>query len=344
MDSREADLGSSQTGFLGSESAPLVHTLETTRHSPLQPNQRSSRAKSQVSRQASAVELYKYLEYYPDSDKLTALKRCRKIGYFVRHKETGRVRLALNNCKLRWCALCGSAKVSWITFTVSGWLANRHRPKFATFTLKHTDEDLGFQIQQLYRFFVNLRKLAGFRSKVRGGIWFFQIKLSVNDGLWHNHLHCVIDSSYFPQGELSSFWSRITEGSTVVDIRIIQDPDKAANEVARYAACPCDLSKNSLEQNREIYHALHSRRICGAWGTAKGVQLKPPKDEQPDLWENVGSRSVVVELRNSDPCARAIYQAYVQHTYLEPDVNCRSFDNWLDDDFQNYLAEKESSW
>lgn len=121
-----------------------------------------------------------------------------------------------------------------------------------------------------------------------------------------------------------------------MDIRIIRNPGKAANEVARYAACPCDLSKNTLDNNVNVLRAMHGRRICGAWGTAKGVTLKPPRDEHPELWENIGSRSVIRELRNTDPRARAIYEAWHDRTVLEEGVNCLMVDDWIDDIINNY--------
>lgn len=336
METQDTDIQAYESPLTSSESPPSVHTLETTRHSASQPIQRLSRGKSQVLRQASALELYSRLDYSPKNSKAERLKHCRKIAYFVRHKETGLVRIALDTCKLRWCALCGSARVSWITYTVSEWLANRNQPKLATFTLQHTDEDLTFQVQRLYRFFVNLRKLPAFRSRVRGGIWFFQIKMSTMDHLWHNHLHCVIDSSYFPQGELSSTWKQITHHSYIVDIRTIRHPGKTANEVARYAACPCDLSKNTLDNNVDVLHALHGRRICGAWGTARGVTLKPPRDEHPELWENIGSRSVIMFQLETSQDAKAIYQAWQNHTILDSGINCLLKMDWMDDIVRNY--------
>lgn len=303
---------------------------------------------SQANRQVAAVGLYQHLESdiesrlyhghrdeaYRRSGKVAA---CRKTQWFTRHKETGLVRLAYESCKQRWCPLCGSAKVSWITFTVSEWLANRNQPKFATFTIKHNEADLDEQLTSLTRNFYNLRRRPEFRKRVRGGIWFFQIKKSAADNLWHNHYHSVIDSDYFPQAELSQMWERVTHDSRIVDIRIIREPGKVANEVARYAACPCDLSKNTLQDNVTIYEALHGKRICGSWGTAKGVTLKPPKDDHPELWENIGSRLVVCGLCHSDPNARAILDAYENQTVLEEGVTVATIEDFLDDNLSHYL-------
>lgn len=319
-----------KTAISAQNQAPLVHTSETTLRNASRASLRAKFVRSQRARQSSAIELYSHLACGFENKQLEHLRRCRKIGWFERHKETGLVRLALDSCKLRWCALCGSARVSWITWTVSDWLANRNRPKFVTLTIKHSSADLGYQISCLYQFFVNLRRRPDFCTHVRGGIWFFQIKKSDRDGLWHNHFHCVIDSTFYPHEQLSSTWCQVTHGSKVVDIRVVRYPGKTANEVARYAACPCDLSRNSLDDNVTVYHALHGRRICGTWGTAKGVPLKPPKDEHPELWENVGSESVVRGLRPTDPNARAILYACQNHTVLSAGTNCRLTDDFIE--------------
>lgn len=163
--------------------------------------------------------------------------------------------------------------------------------------------------------------MQNFENYVKGGIWFPHIKRSSGDGRWHPHMHTVLSGDFYPQSELSSDWYLASRGSPVVDIRKITNPDKAANEVARYSANPCDLSKLSLEDCVAVYYALHGRRGCGSWGTAKGVPLKLPKYTSRDMIENVGSISVIRELYNSDPNAWAIYQAELDHTYLEPGIH-----------------------
>jgi hypothetical protein len=203
---------------------------------------------------------------------------------------------------------------------VSEWLVTLDRPKFITLTIKHSEADLAWQLKCLYRFFRTLRRHPDFCAHVRGGIWFFQIKLGEKDHLWHLHFHCVVDASFFPQDELSRLWKRITHGSPIVDIREIRQPGKTANEVARYAACPCDLSRNKLEDNVTLYHALFGKQICGTWGTAKGVPMKPPKDEDNHKWERLAGKSLILELRKTDPNARAILEAWQNNTPLDADV------------------------
>src|SRR4030042_600248 len=86
--------------------------------------------------------------------------------------------------------------------------------------------------------------------------------------------------------------------------------------------CSSDLlAKLDLDKMLEVYHALRGRKMCGTFGSAKGVPLKPPKDPDAKLWENVGSRSLVESLKNSDENARAILWAYHMGTPLPAGVS-----------------------
>lgn len=315
----------------GAENPPsLVHTSVTSVQTASKATIRASISHSLEARQSRAIELYEHLDYSPENRKSDWIKKCRKVAWFSRHKVTGEVRLCFDCCRLRWCVLCGSARVSWIVHSVSDWLKTLDRPKFLTLTIRHSNADLSWQITNLYRFFKNLRRNDRWNRYVRGGEWNFQIKFSEKTKQYHNHLHCLLDSDYYPQGELSNDWTKVTGGSFIVDIRKVHNAKKAANDAARYAACPCDLSKLTTDQVLEVYHALHGRRMCGTFGSAKGVPLKPPKDPDVKLWENVGSRSLVESLKDTDDRARAILFCYHMGTSLPEGVSLSLLDNWLE--------------
>lgn len=327
-----------ETPFPAQKAAPLVHTLETTAGDPLQAIERPNRSKSQEKCQAAAIWLYSHLENNPGSSlfhgdrdpykkRSYKLSRCRKFGFFARHKETGLVEAFRSSCKIRWCPLCGSALVSWRTHSCSEWLVRLDRPKFATYTVQHTDESLDSQVKSLYLYLRYLRQLRNFRKYVRGGIWFPQIKRSSGDGLWHPHAHCLLDSTYYPPEEFHADWQKSSRGSYVADIREVRDNTKVVNDVVRYSAYPGDLAALSLDDAVTVYRAFHGKRLCGTWGTAKGVQLKPPRDEHPELWEWLSGISIVLGLCNSNADAKAIYEAYRDHTVLAAGVSIKLTDD-----------------
>lgn len=304
---------------------------------------RAKFARSQLARQTAAIDYYEHCENDPESEyfhgdhslgvrRSEKLRKCRKNGYYGRHKETGLVRQCRDSCKLRWCSRCGAALVSWRSYICSECMARWNRPRVATFTLEHSDTELGFQISCLNRHFRNLRLRKNFRKYVKGGMWFPHIKRSSKDGLWHPHLHVPFDGIRYPHAELSADWCQVTHGSTIVYLQEVRDLGNVANDVVRYSANPCDWSKLSLKDRDTVLHACHGRQMCGAWGTAKGVPLKPPKHNDRDVIENVGAIGAVLELRNKDLNARAIFEAEVNQTYLPPGVHLRFTDDVIERD------------
>jgi len=244
----------------------------------------------------------------------TTYEACRTDAWFVVHRETREVRVQSSSCGLRWCPFCIRTRRRAITDNVMQWLNERPRCRFITLTLRHRSAPLAEQIQDLYYFFKQLRKTKLWKGHVKGGIWFFQVKRSKDDRYWHPHLHILTTGKYFPQAELRELWRKITKGSYVVDIRDVKDKRKSALYVARYAAAPCRLLDYQPDHALECVKALHSRRICGSFGEAKGVKLRPePKGDYKD-WVIVESYFLVqVHLANSaEP--HPLWQAYVHHT------------------------------
>lgn len=240
---------------------------------------------------------------------------CRSSAWFVRHNVTGIVRMASSRCNLRWCPLCIKTKRFIMVQSLVPFIQKATKPKFLTLTLKHTEAPLSHQIDSLYKFFSQLRRRPWFKARVGGGVWFFQVKQSENDGLWHPHLHCLLTGKYLPHAELKEIWSYITKGSSIVDIRAVKDAKKAAEYVARYASAPCRLSDLSLEKAVECVDALHGRRICGTWGSAKEVQLVPKKCPDSENWSYLAGFTEVMFLRSKSDWHREIYRAFVQDDF-----------------------------
>lgn len=263
---------------------------------------------------------YAQLDKLDGTNRESQLLDCHTLAYFARHEETGEVKVISRKCGLRWCPSCQNAKRGWITHEVSEWLRLFKHPKILTLTLLHSDELLSTQIDRLYKCFQNLRKRKFFKSKVTGGVWFFQIKKSKNDGLWHPHLHCLITGLFLPRDKLSKLWLKITGDSPVCDIRAVQDPDTAVRHVARYAAAPCDLTNLSQSEIADIIQAMHGRRIVGTWGLAKSISLKPNMTSDSGSWVNIGFWKTVYDARGIDDNARRIFECWNLSLALEPGV------------------------
>ena len=307
-----------------------VHNKET---SVLQPNFDSYGSYRRIDHAAefdAAWAVYDFLDDDNARSKADLLSGCRQNAWFSRHVETGEIRIASNACHLRWCPVCAESRKNFIGHSVADWLQVQKFPKLMTLTLRHRDMPLFHQVTDLYRYFVQLRKLKDFRKIVTGGVWFFQIKQSEKTKEWHPHLHCVVTGKYMPRTLLRRMWLDCTGDSEIIDIRSVKDPDGCALEVARYAARPGPLKDLTLNDAVELVSVMHGRRICGTWGTGRKISLRPPKFEDKDKWSSVGSWSMVMANRKTDVTCFAIYNAWSKHEPLPLGIDCYNHEAKLD--------------
>jgi len=310
----------------------LVHTLETTAIHPSRPvpkpalqgqepkieadskrldyTYRGYLLRPKIDAYRRARELYALVDGSPGGKFSSRLQDCRSQAWFVRHKETHEVRVSSSRCKLRWCPICRDVSRMIVTTAVEEWLKEAKFPKMLTFTLEHCDDPLQLQIKRLYKSFRKIRGRKFFKDAVTGGVWFFQLKFNHQTGQWHPHIHCLVAGGWIPQGEISRHWRAITGDSFVIDIRPIKDVDSAATEVARYATSPADLSKLSLDLAADVYYATKSQRICGTWGNAKGMILKPTTQDDRQDWDRISDFYTCNVEKNYKPAAKHLWHCY----------------------------------
>lgn len=313
MDLTMTDDYTHQQGHESSETRecpPLVHPQETKDVFDYVASFRQFSVSGCLPHVRRADHLYSLVDDRDGSHRIADYRGCRTRAWFVRHVDSGRVKVASSSCKLRWCPLCQRSSRYIMGRSIVPFLNDNPKPKFITLTLKHHDISLSEQIDLLYQSFKKLRASKLWKSHIRGGVWFFQVKKSVRDGLWHPHLHCLCVGRYLPHQDLSAKWLMITGDSAIVDIRAVKDKKKTAEYVARYATAPCDLKDLDDTDLLELYDSLHGRRVCSTFGSGRCIQLRPKKCPDADQWENIGSYFAVVNFRHVDPDAAAIFEAW----------------------------------
>jgi len=256
------------------------------------------------------------------SPKVSHLENCRRHAYFARDRSSGDVRIMTNSCRERWCPMCAGQKSKYAKESVRHWIETLKAPRFLTLTLKHCEEPLKPQIEFLQDAFRRLRYRAYWKRNVFGGIWFLQVHRSSHDGLWHPHLHILLDGHYMEKHDLSALWDLVTFGSPVIDIRRVDNPEKAAEYVARYSARPAQLEKMSLGDRVEMILALQGKRLSGAFGTAKCVTLTPPKTDDGCEWQRIGFYDQVIKDAATNPAALSIIRAWAQEIPLTETEYC----------------------
>ncbi len=308
----------------------LLDNEETSEQIDPQPTYAAILRHSCEPQYAAALRLYSILDGGPENGRARRLSDCRQNAWFTRHVESGEVRVASSACHLRWCPVCCNARRNYVTHSVAEWLTEADHPKLITLTLRHTSAPLEHQISHLYDFFRELRRRKEFKAAVKGGVWFFQIKKSEKDGMWHPHIHALVTGLYLPRRRLSHMWCEVTYGSMVTEIRSIHDPAKVANDVARYATSPGSLVSLPPDDAIEMVEALHGRRICGTWGSGKGISLRPKHECEKGKWKSVGSWSVVMGLYNTSADARAIVLSWKTAIPLPAEITCNKIDEAID--------------
>lgn len=300
---------------------------------------------------AAAFRIYSVLDGGPENGRAARLAGCRTNAWFARNSESGEVRVAASSCSLRWCPVCSNARRNFVTHEIAEWLVTADHPKLITLTLRHTDDPLSCQITKLYDCFRELRRRKDFKKAVTGGVWFFQVKKSKTDGLWHPHLHALVTGKFLPRRRLSRLWLQVTTTSEVIDIRSIYEPRAVANDVARYATSPGSLVNLPPDDGIEMVESLRGRRICGTWGTARGIRMRPKLEKDGSKWESLGSWGTVMGTYETDPNARAIILSWKTGTNLPEGITCRNIDQlianlcdpaWAEYDFESVYDHERS--
>lgn len=313
------------------EASTSVHNIETTGNSHDWPTYRQYRESLCTAEYKATETLYAEMDRQEGRQRLHLLSECRRFAWFSRDNVTGLVHVCSNSCRLRWCPICSGGRAKYITSSVTDWLKHVKHPRFLTLTLKHSNSPLDHQIDTIYKKFRALRKDKQFRQYVTGGVWFFQVKLSAKSDQWHPHVHCLITGKYMPHDWISRKWLRITKSSNIVDIRAVTDSKQTAEYVARYCARPARLSRYPLELNVEIFKSMHGRRLCGTWGTAKGVSLSPPRYVPKEKYTSLGTWSTVMSLRTTSSYARIIVKCWMEKTPIADEITLQNVDDFIED-------------
>lgn len=292
------------------ENTALVHNIETTAFEKFPANYQEYRKRNCSPEFERTKSIYQLVDSAEGSSRAEKLLSCRHIAWFARAISDGTVKVISSSCRQRWCPICSQAKSFQIREQVKNWLASVSAPKLCTFTMKHTTAPLAHQITWLYKHFRLFRQRKKIKPYIQGGIWFFQLKKSSTDNLWHPHLHCLLDSKFIPHSVLSSEWFKQTLTSDVVDIRVIRDPDDVADYVARYCARPAKLTDFTVKEGVEIVTVFHGRRLCGSWGTGKNAELSKKFVAEKSDYEKIGNWSLVVKRARFSIVARAILKAF----------------------------------
>lgn len=268
--------------------------------------------------------------------RLSRFDQCGAASFILCHKDTGTMKRACNKCRDRHCKACAIERANLYAGNIKKRLAEyegrtERRFRFATLTLKSTDEPLPAQFKRWREAFARLRrlKLCNLRRRklrnwwdqyVIGGCYFLESTVNETTGRWHVHAHLIIEGSFLPQEELAALWRLATGDSCVVDVRQLTGVDDVAAEVSKYTAKGAGAKMAAKgDKLAEWIIGTKSLRLCSTFGTWRGFRLAAPMDDfDPGRWINFG--------REDDIRARAaLGDAWARHVVsaLEADTDTR---------------------
>lgn len=197
-------------------------------------------------------------------------------------------------CRDRFCKPCASARSRVIAGNLAAKMAKGYH-RLITLTIRSEQEPLAQLVDHLYDSFKFLRRTDLWRSKIRGGAAFLEIKYNVALDRWHPHLHIIAEGDYIGQGFLSQEWQRITSSSCICDVRKIPSHAKIVAYVCKYASKPLSRSYiDDADRLCEAVTALTGRRLCMTFAGWRGWKLLKETKEGP--WEYLGSMKSIVSL------------------------------------------------
>lgn len=219
------------------------------------------------------------------------------------------LRITSNKCHDRCCVPCQTERATKIRENLAQ-VMDLKKTRFLTLTTKHNNTPLRDQIDRLYRSFSTLRRRQSWKDHVTGGAAFLEIKLSDRDGLWHPHLHIVMNGTFWETREISREWHCVTGDSSIVKIKEITDSQAVGSYITKYVTKPFDASLYNVPNKLdEAISSLSGRRLCFTFGTWRGVKLDA-RPEDKTVWITVGSvENLRSNARDGDGAAQSILEA-----------------------------------
>jgi hypothetical protein len=253
---------------------------------------------------------------------LARLRNCGSDAWVQREITTGRVRIAANTCKLRFCPACQAhlAHVTKDRLTAVIAAAPIAEWRFVTLTLRHSRSSLRDQLTHLRASFRRLRQRRAWKGRVAAGIGVIEVKWNPKTAQWHPHLHLAVRGEFFPQKLLSTEWLTASRNSHIVDIRTIWRVEDAVTYLTKYLSkSTIPAFGDSLDPLIEFINATKNGRMLIAFGLPADALAKPPREPTPGSWEPIGNLATFIAraAAGSDYHRRILAQL----DHAEPDLS-----------------------
>lgn len=205
-------------------------------------------------------------------------------GHWLLRNKTDRTlwKVVPSHCHDRFCQPCQAARSARICANLAERIGD-HPHRLLTLTIRSTPTPLAPQVTRLLQAFRRLRATPTWRRCVRGGCAFLEVTRNDQTGLWHPHLHVILDGLYFPKPTLNQLWLAATGDSDVTHITLVRDPHTVQRYVSKYATKPWKHTPDTDDRAiDELLTATKSRRHVIPFGTWRHWKLL--RDDSEKNW------------------------------------------------------------
>lgn len=194
-------------------------------------------------------------------------------------------RIRSTKCHDRFCVPCSRERSARIRDALLLHMYKRPNLSLLTLTLRHTDGPLAETLDRLNHAFRSLRGTPLWHGSIQGGVSIIETKVSATDGLWHCHIHAIIEHKFVRQSDLSRAWLKITKDSDRVHIRRVGSLAGASSYITKYVTKAADSSIiRNPTRLAEALTAFQRRRLVTTFGAWRGLKLSErPKDEEGQI-------------------------------------------------------------
>lgn len=120
-----------------------------------------------------------------------------------------------------------------------------------------------------------------------------ELKVGEKDGLWHVHLHILIEATFWEQREISLEWHGVTGDSSIIHITKINNSEHASRYVTKYVTKPADQSVfNNPNKLDELIIGLRGRKLIMPFGSWRSMKLSE-RPTATDDWKPIQSVEVL---------------------------------------------------
>lgn len=187
-------------------------------------------------------------------------------------------------CRDRLCPLCALRRSREAATKYGEAVARMGAARHLVLTAPSIDAPLADQLAELRAAMRRLRAQRGWKSVVSGGVYTIEVTRNKKTGLWHPHVHLIIDGEYYPQREAAEGWRRALgtgdlwtretlERGVIVHISAVHNRHQLARYIAKYIAKPQDLSIWPASAICEYALAVRGARMMHTFGSLHGVKL-----------------------------------------------------------------------